>query len=545
MIPCPNCCGTDPCTIVTVNPFADLDAFTQIGTVTITSGAAVLETGEAIVTVAGPTNFYDPVILTLTASTEDSSGTLRLGLAFVDTDGYLFGEYDFAGTTGTLRLGKREGGSEEWLTDAVEVEDTTNLGDLATLILCWVPGEVQEGGSFELFGATGLTIVDAGTTWVNKDNVQVEDGSPAQYPYVAGGNSESLSMINFPIVLPPGTIIDGIELTVKIRDGSEASSAIRLLQVQLLDGTGTAVGDIEGEAGVTAFNPAWSTYEYGSPTSILNSGITWEDVNSPLFGFYIIVENQDEFERQAEVDYMAIDLYYTTPDLQPGRLTLSRGNVGSVTVDCARAYNVTAPGEGKQAMVRSGSGTWDVASLNYQYHESEDKPSCPACECTIETIQACVNCCDPSFPPAAAYVVDFGAGGWTDDECERCDFISGEIVIDLFFGLTEGGSCTWYFAVGGLEDCTVVMFLSLRYDEDEEACYWRLVVGAYTYAALPGGGFSTASNSVAVYESDFLESGEDCQTEVTLDKVSEAHWGDAGPSCSGALPATVAMEPAP
>lgn len=548
------CCGggESPCTIqIAGGPFVDLTGLTQIGTVSVTSGEAVLESGEGLIPDNGPTNFYDPVLLWVIVSTEDSSGTIRLAVAYLDADNYLFGEYSFLGSTGTLRLGRREDGIETWLTDVVEVEDTEDLGEQMMLMLCWVPGEVIEGGPLVILGATGHTIVDAGVSWINKDNVLLDDGSPAQYAFVEGGNSEALSMIGFPFALPPGTVIDGLEPYVKVRDGSESESEIRLVQLQMIDGTSTAVGDVEGEAGVANFNPNWSTYEYGSPTSILNSGLTWEDLNSPLFGFYVIVQNEAEFERQAEIDHMALDLYATIPDIQPGRLTISRGNVTVASVDCARRFGVTAPGAGKQAMTRAGggSGTWKVASLTYSYHQSAAKPTCPKCECTVETFPC--GCCDPELPAPGALLADFGATGWTaaTSECgDVCEMVSGELLYD------NTGACMWSitenFIVPDFKWCTLNSDLHLSQgdlegnpNEDGKCRYILGVAVVYwidTDLVSPGtGGWSLFGYSYAWYQSEVLDTDE-CHTfPVTLTKFKETHGGD---SCGGTLPETITLD---
>lgn len=543
------CCGESPCTIQADTFDGDLSAFTEIGTPTIDAGAAVLDSGDGLVTTGEPADYADPVILTVIAGTADEPATLRLAVAYEDANHYLFGEYAIADGAGTLRLGVRDGGVDNWLTEPEEVEDEDQLGDATELTLCWVPGPVQVGGSFEILGLQGITVLDPLGAWINKDNVLggVPDGVAAQYPFIEGGLSGSLIMRDFPVVVPPGSIIDGIKIYVTMRDGSEADSQIRLSALRLLDRFGNGVGDIRSEAGVAAFNPNWSSYAHGGENDTLNAGITWEDVNSGSFGLFVVVENLAEFERQAEIDHMGMDIWFTTPDRQPGRLTVSRGNVTVATVDCDRAYNVEAPGEGKQAMVMSGGGTWDLHSLNYRYHEADAKPSCPTCAeanggCSdIGQGQSCPPCC-PTV--AFRYLVDFGVGGWeADAPCDNeCDVFTGEVEVTYGEYFPDTAICEWFFQFGST-DCPGnnslwgLVLLSLIHEEEE--CYWRVFAWVTaTVAAVP---FNLHPYNWAQWESARFSYEEECDMPIELTKVGEARY-QGGVCTAGAMPGTITVE---
>lgn len=520
---CPNCgCAPVDCTIVTVNPFADLDAFTQIGTVTIASGAAVLETGEGLVTIAGSTNFYDPVIFRITASTAGASGTIRLVVAYLDADNYLFGEFSFSGSSGTLRLGIREGGVETWLTDAVTVEDTADLGDSTDFSLCWVPGEVQSGGAY-------FVVCEA----LTKSGVGSWDDPPTTYTMLANTTTDAVTYEDYPCLsLPPGSTID--DIYVEIEAVIDMATDVRLLDIYLEIG-GVQIGNRTPNAAVgttlSAVGDGGTLTDWG----VAAGDLTWENINVLAVAF-TFRGGADAGGTQLSIADSTINVEFTTPDRQPGRLTLSRGNVTAVTVDCAREFSAEAPGEGKKAMVLSGAGEWSVASLDYSYHLSASKPSCPSCACTTDSPESCV-CCDVDYPPAMEYVIDLGVGGWTDDICGFCDTVAGEYL------LTADRSCGWSYVeeaecpanAGGLCYPRVLEF-NLRLESDGESCKWVFVL----WTAAVCSPDQSILSGIAVYESAALATSQDCQLlPVTLSKTI-----DVNEVCGGNLPATITLEAA-
>lgn len=525
VLPCPDCCGPDPCTIFAAASFADLTGLTQIGTVAVAGGVATLEVGEGLIVDAVPTNATDPVHLAAVVSTTDDPATLRLAVARADADNYLFGEFDIDTAVGTLRLGMRSGGVETWLTDAVEVEDTTELGDETTVTLCWVPGAVVTGGSSN--ETAYPTIANSGDGWSSPENILVDDGSWASYLLLSAGTTTTLIAANFPFVIPPGSTIDGIEVGVEARYTDLGGDAtLTMLQLQGLAGL---VGDDRGTGQAVTEQPASSVVGSGGAADDWSAGLTWEDINSPDFG----VQMQFDSDGGAiiEVDYVVITVYFTSPNQQPGRLTLSYQNVGGATINCSREFYAEAPGTGKKAMILSGGGDWDVHSLTYSYHESASKPTCPACECTVGTV-TCPACCDES-EFQESLVVDFGAGGWTNDDCTAaCTQVVGEILLPFGHGSLN---CLWFyqeeFGTCDSVDAVLTVWLWLQPVGDE--CRWLCVVEI------------TNSAGTTVYARAYYTSGEfatndetNCETfPVTLDKLSETPG-----SCGGTLPATITID---
>lgn len=534
------CNCEDVCTIQSDTFDGDLSAFAQVGTVSIGAGVATLETGEGLVTTGEPTNYYDPVIFSITAETADASGTLRLAVARLDADNYLFGEYSFSGSSGTLRLGQRVATVESWLTDAVTVEDTADLGDLTEYVLCWVPGELQEGGDFEVIGYP-LAFTDD-NTWTDPGNATWEDDNAYAVSSITTGTfGEAWSI--FGLIIPPGSVINGIVVNV-IGYGTENSGMFTptIDSVTLKRPDGTVVGDDKG--GGESLPNVHGTVTYGGAADDWNAGLTWEDISSP--GFAVLIDFTTD-SNDVYIDTVQVKVFFTTPDRRPGRLTFSRANVTAATVDCEREYNVDAPGVGKKAMVLSGAGEWDVASLDYKYHQSESKPTCPTCAeenggCPgSDGSENCAPCC-PSV--SAEYVIDFGVGGWSHGSfCEaECEFFAGEIVVgwdDLIF--LE--PCEWIYQIQGSETCAGdpdvyvyrLIHLSLIYDDVAEECYWRVFV--WFIRVVPTFLGSAWFGSTAEWESDRFVAEAECVMPIELTKTRESST-----LCTGSLPETIWIE---
>jgi hypothetical protein len=76
------------------------------------------------------------------------------------------------------------------------------------------------------------------------------------------------------------------------------------------------------------------------------------------------------------------------------------------------------------------------------------RPNCGACEC--ETL---LGACDGIPSPT----IDFGSGGWTDEECDDCDQIAGEYVLNIPLEFLD--YCAFAYAEPG--DCSTSIFAYL------------------------------------------------------------------------------------
>jgi hypothetical protein len=515
----PTCgCCADPCPIFVAASFVDLTGLTQIGTVTVSGGAAVLQTGEGLITNSGPTNATDPVHLEFVASTTDDPATIRAMVAADDEDDGLAVEYTLDAGVGTLRVGDITGGSATWLT-AIEVEDTADLGDSTTYMLCWVPGEVQAGDSYEV-------TCDA----VTKTSFGSWDDPPTLYSFSFSETAPPVTYEFFPCLygIPPGSTIDGI--AVQIECSLDMPNDVQLTEVALL-AEGLEVGSQNPNTTVsgTPIGDSGTLSDWGAVGEI-----TWANIYSLAVGF-TFTAGATAGGAQLTIADATVQVDYTTPDRQPGRLTFSRNNVTVATIDCARNYQAQAPTTtGKKAVVLSVDGEWPVSALSYKYHLSETKPTCPECECTTPTFP-CEYCC--TTPAALAeYVLDLGAGGWTDGgtfNCTGCNEVAGEYLLEPF----SGGLCMWRYAVaqgtcGDVPQAASFGILLYLLPISETECQWMAVLKLEAIA------IGSSSGGAAIYESALFDKGTECQTlPVTLNKIYEVTNG-----CGGSLPSTISLE---
>lgn len=162
--------------------------------------------------------------------------------------------------------------------------------------------------------------------------------------------------------------------------------------------------------------------------------------------------------------------------------------------------------------------------------------------CCCDDPVSCVCCDEPG--PYAEMVLDLGAGGWTDDECDYCDQVAGEFTVTIFQQLF----CNWlYIEEDVCLDCTDCQEDGACIDTADfrielqlvtfPACLWRAYVRIYQPVKDPS--CSCACKIEAVYESAELESADCRDLPVTLTKVSETFDGDA---CGGALPETITLK---
>lgn len=175
-------------------------------------------------------------------------------------------------------------------------------------------------------------------------------------------------------------------------------------------------------------------------------------------------------------------------------------------------------------------------------------------ECCVD----CTECCDDR---ETEYIVDLGAGGLTDDECDNCAAISGEFTVSTPVAGPDPDVCEWSILtedwcpgcannnIVGLEcgDLQLRVLLEIVTDDCAD-CFWRVTVRLSAICVDPplqddldefcdggAGGF-------AIYESAAtVENCNDASLPVTLTKVSENWFAE----CAGSLPGTITLEDAP
>jgi hypothetical protein len=569
----PGCCGCSTACEIGADDFSGaLDDWTTTGSPSTSGGLLLASGGDELIYDLEPASASSAVHIAVNALTEDATAGMRLVCARADEDNYLFGEVAKAGGAVTLRLGQAKDGAETWLTDAVTVQDAgSELDESHAISLCWRPSGIIAEQSYAV-ELTPWRAYDSGG-WDDEANV-LAYGSPSasSVEFIASGGASETDplVVYFQGSLPVGTLIDGIEIAANVSHTPTSESAEITDTFVRLQNSGGYVGD--NEAGLTVINTEPpgppSGLGWGGPTNNWNAGITWEDINS-IFGVGLA------FTRGNTDDGTTINLYdvvcvihVTEPERRTGRLTLAYGNSAVAETDCVTEYNVTLLGDGldgKGTGLAFGVGDWELGNWALSYKESDTRPDCPECECTTATAEPC-PCCD--IAPAAAYVVDLGAGGWTDSQCNDCDDIDGAFVVDAL------SACGWSYArsytlqervdevycddmtqcgidvgilVGGVApySCSATKGWGVNLainNIDGDGCRWRATVhyssGGCSGTAFPQPTPSSCIHSQVIYESDVITDSDCYDMPVTLTKVFE----DARGTCTGAMPETIEVD---
>lgn len=535
----PGCgCCTDPCTIGTDTFDTDLSQFATTGSPSVSAGSLLMSPGDRVIFTPEPATDDDGVRVQTFPLTADATATMRLIAAWTDANNYLFGELSIAASAGMIRLGRLEGGASSWLTDAETLEDTgAELNDRSTATMCWQPGQPTTPVALSVSGFAGAGF---GTSWSAPDSVTSPSGTHAEFSAASTVTTETLTANTFGFAIPPGSTIDGIGVSALIEhDGMDTDYVDSL--VSLVDRTGTGVGD--NKATGLSLNSFETNVGWGDDTDDWNAGLTWADIIHPNFGVIFQFTNNGN-AGNIRVRGVAIGVWFTTPDRKAGHLTLSYGNTATPnTKQCVKAMSIY-DADGLKTGISVSAGDWDFTTYEVKYLVSASRPTCPDCgdDCSVEEGPPC-DCCDPAFPAAESYLLDLGAGGWTDAGCGYCNEVTGQYVLEA------ADDCRWvYFEA--MDDCpghpcacadTRVLAINLwlhRNEEDE--CFWDLTVAVYSLCD-PTEPDPSACGSGARFQSAPLASLEDCQDmPVELIKVSDATDYD----CNGALPAIVDLDTA-
>jgi hypothetical protein len=547
----PSCCSCGGCEIGTDAFDGSLSQWSTTGSPSTSGGLLTMTSGDRVIFTPEPASASSGVHVETHPETADGTAKVRLIAGYTDASNYLFGELAIAGGEGTLRLGEKIAGTESWLTLAKTVEDTgSELNDRSTLELCWTPGAalVPEGRwQGPAFPRSARNAAGPEEAWINEGNIQQMDSTSANCIILNDGDETRILIAEtFGINVPAGSTIDGIKVGINCEDAStsnpEAPSEIEFTEIILLDGSGASVGDNKAPIG-TPIPLELAEVTVGGSADDWNAGLTWEDVNSPLFGVAIKFTWDDSgatTSRGVDVDYVALTLWYTTPDRRAGRLRLAYTNTAAPNAtDCVTDLNVTSD-DGLKTGIEVTAGSFDFTDYTLSYQLSDSRPSCPDCGCTASGGGEPCGCCDDE--PEESYVIDMG-GTLSDDECE-CSQIPQSFVVDNI------GECVW-----GYEqeiDCDdegfdhdAIFAGTLRLLEDETGCYWEAylhITGSGTTIQDPSNPDQDVFNgaeSDALYESDYITAG-DCFTDLpmTLNLIA----GDTAGVCSSAWPASITLD---
>jgi len=210
----------------------------------------------------------------------------------------------------TMRLGMlANGGSATYYTPPVACFVLSGQ-EQVEIHLCWVPGApiTPEADSDFVYAATFVGSPE--DDWTAEGNAV---GAPDDFGAVGTIPSPAapiaFSAVFPPLVIPDGSTIDGIAITVraiKIGEGELDLTSFRI----------TSGDDIDAPQAISNLN--FGDYGQGGATDTMNATLTAEDF---ALGVGVVGGFEGEALRGVEVDSLTVRVWWTTADRGPGRLT--------------------------------------------------------------------------------------------------------------------------------------------------------------------------------------------------------------------------------
>jgi hypothetical protein len=548
---CGTCCGTT--CLIDKDLFEEtLAKWTVVGTWEVADGLLV-GTGAGGATFNTPVPSAEGLRIYTYPLKVSADGTLRLMVCKSDDNNFLWGKIAIVAGVGTITLGERVNGTDSDLTEAVTLDDTgAELNERFRACLSFDPGDLQPSKSYVFGGILPRSASGNGggapqNNWLNPENITAIDEAPASWQFDGGPNATTADLLAsaFPVSVPPGSIIDGVGVGARCRVlAHDIYAPVTLTKMVLASGAATS----DNRAANQVIESDWEDVGDGGPTDGWGLNLTWETVRDLSVSIAFAVDADHPTlpaDPTLDVDAIWVDIYFTTPEKIPGRLRLSYRNTGAPqNTQCVTEYSAETQG-GRRTGLQIVDGDFNFTEYHLEYLQSDSRPECGVCDCTDgEADGEPCECCDPEFPPAASYVLDFGAGGWMGT-CTACAAVSGSYVVDA------AADCNWLYGETGTcdtSDCNATLSsddylinISLSLINDGEgSCYWRAAAGIATSPIQDPSNPDPQCHRTAIYESALLTTNQDCRTvPVTLTKVAEF-----GSLCIGNLPATIPLEAA-
>lgn len=535
-------CGCCSCTLT--GTFSSLSGTQNLGSNPMTATGA----GEVLYSGA-PAAAASPIKVTVVLRTDDDPASVEARLGREDASNYLrlFIAVDSGAVT--VRPAMRLEGTDTWLADAVEL-DAADLSANTTVEICLTPGAATTPLDL-VDGRLPTQADDEAGGWTNKTNVFLEDGNVAEtaISVIGADDTDALIVWGWGFALPGGSVPTGILIGVQVEYESDDATVIDQSATFSTDtetsdqlATGTQVPD----AGSDGAQP------FGSDSDLSGTSPTYLQINdNDDFTFRVLWHNNAAGSLNLTVDSIICEVSYTTPSRLAATLAVKIGD------QCVTFDNMPWFGDGTGVTLAFLVGDWEFSGFVLSYAESATRPTCPSCDCNepVSPPGTCLSCAS-GFPPAAAYTVDFGAGGWTASPCDQCTDVSGIVTLRQGYGF---GACNWidydtdstnicFFDWDNTEcgplvmpfvdpDCSPTMGIMYRLILEPDGMggfYWQLTVDMATLGGHP---LRPAPAFARYTSASFTD--EECQAGPwTLTKDIDR----AGDSCGGALPATVDLE---
>lgn len=150
----------------------------------------------------------------------------------------------------------------------------------------------------------------AGTNWTNPTNVYASDDSRATY---ANANQNDLVIDTFDLAVPTGATILGVTVSVE-GNGADATAANRSIEVGLTTDGSTLDGDRAAAQNLNQTTD--TTLTFGGTSSLFNTTLTPEQVNSDDFGVLLRAGNTNTATRS--IDHVSVTVTFTPAEAIDG-----------------------------------------------------------------------------------------------------------------------------------------------------------------------------------------------------------------------------------
>lgn len=161
--------------------------------------------------------------------------------------------------------------------------------------------------------ATGANVDNAGgNAWGTPDTIDISDGTRSTVTVSGTNATDYLRASEFSsFSVPGGATINGILVIVERSRAGGTTGEVVDVSLQLVDGTGTAVGDLKGYT--TTNWPTTDTLQlYGDIGDDWGTALTSSDLNDTDFGVRITVSGAaGGANRQGRIDQVRMVVYYT------------------------------------------------------------------------------------------------------------------------------------------------------------------------------------------------------------------------------------------
>lgn len=239
----------------------------------------------------------------------------------------------------------------------------------------------QTKGPISGSGFSNEALAGSNQSWINVENASLSDNAAAYFNNLntAPNSYTDYIFINkFGFDVPPGALVDGIEVNVERSDPDQntAEYSVKIVKYGLVMGDEKSNGD--------PFPASDGIKTYGGPTDLWGEFWTDDMINDNGFGIAIAVQriNGSTGNTSGTIDDVTITIYYNDPTLLPVSLTnfSVKKNNGSIGINWTSEaesglnyYEVQRSADGRNfSSLQSVQSRNSVSKVNYSV--TDNKP---------------------------------------------------------------------------------------------------------------------------------------------------------------------------